>query len=170
MQLARASVFTFSGLDQRVAPSTASLGLEWRVATCYQVLGASKTFGANRASEIPIWEQSAGRVLAQPWICRDSHLFLKQAWIQVKIRKVRVCNLFILNRTLTDAAETAILREEKKPGFSVSLLQIVASDAYSSTARLASALYFKNFIRRNWTVRLSSSDPHGCQDANARLG
>ncbi|KAL9593297.1 MAG: hypothetical protein Q9179_005966 [Wetmoreana sp. 5 TL-2023] len=48
-------------------------------------------------------------------------------------------------------AETALLQEQKKPGFSLLLLQIVASDAYGSTARLAGALYFKNFIRRNWT-------------------
>ena len=49
-------------------------------------------------------------------------------------------------------AELAILQEEKKPDFSLSLLQIVASDIFSSTARLASALYFKNYIKRNWTV------------------
>ncbi|KAL8941402.1 MAG: hypothetical protein Q9211_001843 [Gyalolechia sp. 1 TL-2023] len=48
-------------------------------------------------------------------------------------------------------AESAILNEQTKPGFSLLLLQIVASDAYGSTARLASALYFKNYIRRNWT-------------------
>ncbi|KAL8771323.1 MAG: hypothetical protein Q9209_003228 [Squamulea sp. 1 TL-2023] len=48
-------------------------------------------------------------------------------------------------------AETALLQEQKKPGFSLSLLSIVASDAYSSTTRLASALYFKNHIRRYWT-------------------
>lgn len=49
-------------------------------------------------------------------------------------------------------AELAILQEEKKPNFSLSLLQIVASDTFGSTARLASALYFKNYIKRNWTV------------------
>lgn len=49
-------------------------------------------------------------------------------------------------------AELAILQEEKKPNFSLSLLQIVASDEFSGTARLASALYFKNYVKRNWTV------------------
>lgn len=49
-------------------------------------------------------------------------------------------------------AEDAILKAEAKPAFSVSLLQIVATDAYGSTARLASALYFKNYVKRNWTV------------------
>ncbi|KAL8952572.1 MAG: hypothetical protein Q9222_001526 [Ikaeria aurantiellina] len=48
-------------------------------------------------------------------------------------------------------AETALLQEQKKSDFSLHLLQIVASDIYDSTARLASALYFKNLIRRNWT-------------------
>lgn len=50
------------------------------------------------------------------------------------------------------AAELAILQEEKKPNFSLSLLQVVASDKYGGTARLASALYFKNHIKRHWTV------------------
>ncbi|KAI4180184.1 MAG: hypothetical protein L6R41_007404 [Letrouitia leprolyta] len=56
-----------------------------------------------------------------------------------------------LDPTQNKQAERAILEEQKKPGFSLLLLQIVASDAYGSTARLASALYFKNYIRRNWT-------------------
>lgn len=49
-------------------------------------------------------------------------------------------------------AELAIRQEEMKPGFSVCLLQIVASEGFSRQVRLASALYFKNFIKRNWTV------------------
>lgn len=52
----------------------------------------------------------------------------------------------------TITAEDAILKAEAKPAFSVSLLQIVATEAYGPTARLASALYFKNYIKRNWTV------------------
>ncbi|KAF2734875.1 Cse1-domain-containing protein [Polyplosphaeria fusca] len=46
-------------------------------------------------------------------------------------------------------AEDVIKQEEKKPHFSLTLLQIVASDA-PSDVRLAGALYFKNFIKRNW--------------------
>ena len=49
-------------------------------------------------------------------------------------------------------AELAIRQEEKKPNFSLSLLQIVATEIYGGTTRLASALYFKNYIKRNWTV------------------
>lgn len=49
-------------------------------------------------------------------------------------------------------AEAAIGEAEKSPGFSISLLQIVATEGYGATARLASALYFKNYIKRNWTV------------------
>ncbi|KAI4275776.1 MAG: hypothetical protein LQ337_002966 [Flavoplaca oasis] len=56
-----------------------------------------------------------------------------------------------LDPTQNKQAETVLLQEQKKPGFTLLLLRIVASDTYGSTARLASALYFKNFIRRNWT-------------------
>lgn len=48
-------------------------------------------------------------------------------------------------------AELAIRQEESKPGFSLELLQITASPSYPYSTRLASALLFKNFIRRNWT-------------------
>jgi exportin-2 (importin alpha re-exporter) len=48
-------------------------------------------------------------------------------------------------------AEVALRQEEAKPGFSLSLLQITASANYPYNTRLASALCFKNFIRRNWT-------------------
>ncbi|KAF1918242.1 CAS/CSE protein [Ampelomyces quisqualis] len=47
-------------------------------------------------------------------------------------------------------AEAAISQEQAKPGFSLSLIHIVASNSAPQTTRLASALYFKNFIRRNW--------------------
>lgn len=53
---------------------------------------------------------------------------------------------------IVHTAEAAIGEAEKRPGFSVSLLQIVATETYGATARLASALYFKNYIKRNWTV------------------
>ncbi|KAL8650767.1 MAG: hypothetical protein Q9226_005004 [Calogaya cf. arnoldii] len=56
-----------------------------------------------------------------------------------------------LDPTQNKQAETVLLQEQKKAGFSLLLLRIVASDTYGSTARLASALYFKNFIRRSWT-------------------
>lgn len=55
------------------------------------------------------------------------------------------------NRTiLICSAEASISQEQTKPGFSLSLLQIVASDAFPPTVRLASALYFKNHIKRHW--------------------
>lgn len=44
-----------------------------------------------------------------------------------------------------------IRAEERKPGFSLLLLQITASDAFPYNTRLASALFFKNFIKRSWT-------------------
>ncbi|KAJ5563990.1 Importin alpha re-exporter [Penicillium frequentans] len=48
-------------------------------------------------------------------------------------------------------AENALRQEEQKPGFSLQLLQITASDSQSNNLRLASALCFKNFIKRSWT-------------------
>jgi exportin-2 (importin alpha re-exporter) len=47
-------------------------------------------------------------------------------------------------------AEAAITQEQGKPGFSLALLQIVATDSFSPSIRLSSALYFKNFIKRHW--------------------
>lgn len=47
------------------------------------------------------------------------------------------------------SAEAALKEEETKPGFSLILLQIAATDSFPQS-RLASALFFKNFIRRNW--------------------
>ncbi len=47
-------------------------------------------------------------------------------------------------------AEAALRTEETKPGFSLALLQIVTTDSYPLATRQASALFFKNFIRRNW--------------------
>ncbi|KAK7535633.1 CAS/CSE protein [Phyllosticta citricarpa] len=48
-------------------------------------------------------------------------------------------------------AEAAIRQQESIAGFSIALLQIVADGSIPQTARLAAALYFKNYIRRNWT-------------------
>src|SRR5271170_6462398 len=44
-----------------------------------------------------------------------------------------------------------MIAEEKQPGFSLTLLQITASNTFSYNTRLASALFFKNFIKRKWT-------------------
>ncbi|OQE21646.1 hypothetical protein PENSTE_c011G09365 [Penicillium steckii] len=48
-------------------------------------------------------------------------------------------------------AELALRQEEQKPNFSLQLLQITASASHPYNIRLASALCFKNFIKRNWT-------------------
>lgn len=47
-------------------------------------------------------------------------------------------------------AENVLKQEETKPGFSLQLLQITASESSPYQIRLASALCFKNFIKRNW--------------------
>ncbi|KAL9121336.1 MAG: hypothetical protein Q9187_002102 [Circinaria calcarea] len=48
-------------------------------------------------------------------------------------------------------AEAALRHEETKPGFSVALLTLVASEDVDRTTRLAGAVFFKNFVKRNWT-------------------
>jgi len=50
------------------------------------------------------------------------------------------------------SAESALTLEESKPGFSIQLLHIVASDALPLNTRLAGALFFKNFIKFNYVV------------------
>jgi exportin-2 (importin alpha re-exporter) len=50
------------------------------------------------------------------------------------------------------AAEKTLRSIETQPGFALQLLQLVASDGIPMNTRLAGALYFKNFIGRNWTV------------------
>nr|POF11452.1 importin alpha re-exporter [Quercus suber] len=47
-------------------------------------------------------------------------------------------------------AELSLREQEDKPGFSLALLQIVASESFPQDTRLASALFFKNFIKRSW--------------------
>ncbi|KAK9467462.1 Cse1-domain-containing protein [Lipomyces arxii] len=56
-----------------------------------------------------------------------------------------------LNPSTAKQAEQSLRASEGQPGFSILLLQIVASDQFHQTSRLASALFFKNFIRRKWT-------------------
>ncbi|KAL1587744.1 hypothetical protein WHR41_03668 [Cladosporium halotolerans] len=47
-------------------------------------------------------------------------------------------------------AEQTLKAQETNPGFSLALLQIVNTDSFPQPTRLASALFFKNFVRRNW--------------------
>ena len=62
--------------------------------------------------------------------------------------RLRPANNFII-------AEAALKLEEKKPGFSLLLLNIVASDSLPLNTRLSGALCFKNFIKFNYVVGVS---------------
>ncbi|KAF1990883.1 Cse1-domain-containing protein [Aulographum hederae CBS 113979] len=55
-----------------------------------------------------------------------------------------------LDPTQNKTAEATIREHEVAPGFSIALLKIVASENFPINTRLASALYFKNFVRRSW--------------------
>jgi exportin-2 (importin alpha re-exporter) len=57
-----------------------------------------------------------------------------------------------LNPTSRKSAEATLREKEAQPGFSILLLHVVASQSLDEALRLAAALYFKNFIKRNWTV------------------
>lgn len=67
----------------------------------------------------------------------------------MKLNQSRAVELLLI---IDHLAEQTIQQEETKPGFSLVLLGIVQSDSYPNTTRLASALFFKNFVKRNWTV------------------
>ncbi|KAF8457248.1 armadillo-type protein [Terfezia claveryi] len=56
-----------------------------------------------------------------------------------------------LDPATSKQAEQSLRSFEATQGFSLTLLQIVASDQLNQKTRLAAALFFKNFIRRNWT-------------------
>jgi hypothetical protein len=61
---------------------------------------------------------------------------------------------YIIDTHLTSIpAEQALKAQESTPGFSLALLQIVSTDSFPQATRLAAALFFKNFVRRNWVVR-----------------
>jgi Importin-beta N-terminal domain len=84
----------------------------------------------------------------QSWSCRSA----SRGELGPKTEQARQvlfprCQLLSSNHV---TAEIALREEEKKPGFSLSLLQITASPTYPYNTRLASALCFKNFIKRNW--------------------
>lgn len=61
-----------------------------------------------------------------------------------------MCFVHLTARLTFSTAEQSLKQEQEKPGFSLALLQIVATDSFPQTTRLAGALFFKNFIRRNW--------------------
>ncbi|RMZ83690.1 hypothetical protein DV738_g935, partial [Chaetothyriales sp. CBS 135597] len=60
-------------------------------------------------------------------------------------------------------AEEKIRQQENSPGFALVLLEITAQTSFAYNTRLAAALFFKNFIKRNWTdvsgnYKLSEAD------------
>ncbi|KAJ8099083.1 Cse1-domain-containing protein [Lipomyces tetrasporus] len=55
-----------------------------------------------------------------------------------------------LDPAIAKQSELSLRAAETQPGFSILLLQIVASNDFLQTTRLAGALFFKNFIRRKW--------------------
>lgn len=58
--------------------------------------------------------------------------------------------MYLANNSPPHPAELSLREQEAKPNFSLALLQIVAADTFPQNTRLASALFFKNFIKRGW--------------------
>jgi importin-beta-like protein len=65
-------------------------------------------------------------------------------------------------------AESALKQESTKPGYSLNLLNIVASEPLPATTRLSASLAFKNFIRTNYVVRRELLE-HGHIDWEANM-
>lgn len=89
---------------------------------------------------------------------------LLSASLDPRQHKQGECSCALLpQRWLTfGAAEQSLKAEETKPGFSLALLQIAATESFPLNTRLASSLFFKNFVKRNWTVCKSSGET--CDD------
>ena len=49
-------------------------------------------------------------------------------------------------------AEDYLLSIEKQPNFSILLLQLADSELIAVNIRLAAAINFKNFVKRNWRI------------------
>ena len=47
-------------------------------------------------------------------------------------------------------AETQLQALEGQPGFALLLLNLLSSDGVDPTVKVASAIQFKNFVKRNW--------------------
>ncbi|KAI9683821.1 MAG: importin-alpha export receptor [Trizodia sp. TS-e1964] len=55
-----------------------------------------------------------------------------------------------LDATTNKEATNTLQSQETNAGFSLLLLQIIASNGYPQMSRNLAAIYFKNFLRRNW--------------------
>lgn len=84
---------------------------------------------------------------------RQLRSFSKLLWIRGSINKVHIYISTVDYYMLTMTAEAELLKiQQEKPAFSLSLLQIVASESFPLNTRLSSALCFKNYIRFNYVV------------------
>ena len=62
------------------------------------------------------------------------------------------------------AATAAIKDISKQPGFCIALLQLIENSKGDPGTRLASATYFKNFLKKHW----SASSGNALKDAKER--
>jgi hypothetical protein len=104
---------------------------------------------------------------SQSWLPISKPLLASSRPVSTRSRADRVCCkriTYIIDPCLTSIpAEQALKAQESTPGFSLALLQIVNTDSFPQATRLAAALFFKNFVRRNWVVRVGQTS-HGGVD------
>ena len=104
---------------------------------------------------------------SQSWLPTSKPLLASSRPVSTRSRVDRVCCkriTYIIDTDLTSLpAEQALKAQESTPGFSLALLQIVNTDSFPQATRLAAALFFKNFVRRNWVVRVVQTS-HGGVD------
>jgi exportin-2 (importin alpha re-exporter) len=72
--------------------------------------------------------------------------------------------------SLDTMRQSTLKAQETNPGFSLTLLQIVNTDSFPQATRLAAALFFKNFIRRNWVVSAWQTHNGGVDEADSIPG
>ncbi|KAI8332444.1 Cse1-domain-containing protein [Chlamydoabsidia padenii] len=61
-------------------------------------------------------------------------------------------------------AEHTLAQAEVQPGFSLALLQLIADVNVDQTLRFTGAVYFKNYIKRNWVPDNENSDNISAED------
>jgi len=77
---------------------------------------------------------------------------LRQTLVPSEAKQGMVDKKCILSKESDDTAEKGLSSVESNPGFISSLLQVICDTKNEMPIRQAGALFFKNFIKRNWSI------------------
>jgi hypothetical protein len=106
-------------------------------------------------THIPLHRHHLSSPHIQPWLPTSRQLQANCRPVLIRSRADRVSvhrTVSMFTKANFSIAEQTLKTQETSPGFSLALLQIVNTDSFPQATRLAAALFFKNFIRRNWVV------------------